>query len=244
MMSMRSHRRQSGLTLVELLVGIVIMGVVSTMLIMIWFSLQNSYAYSVSSSDQRDSARQALSRLQAEVRDAQAPASPSTQPALLIASPYWIEFDTTFNTAGDTNPTQAPRMVMYRLYRDGTLWRFEDLNGNGSIAGVDTSMTPGSAGDVPTAYSSSEETTGEGARLLLKNLTNYIAIPGSPVPLFRYMYYDQNGVLQVANSVSNATYNDRSNTVAVLIHMLEDLNPGHSPIYADLQVTAQLRNQR
>jgi len=222
-----------------LLMGIVIAGIISTMLLLGWFSLQRSYAYSVNSNFQRDSARQALSRMQAEVRDSQAPAAPSTQPPLVAAFPYWIEFCTTFNTAGDVIPGQAPRLVIYRLYSDRTIWRFEDLNGNGVIAGVSTSPPPGNPSTV-----TGEQTAGEGARLLLKNVTNYDANPGDPVPLFRYMYYDQTGALQVADSVSNATYNDRSNTVAVLIHVLEDLNPKHSPVYADLQITAQLRNQR
>jgi len=237
-MSAMSRKGQSGLTLIELLMGIVIAGIISTMLLMGWFSLQRSYAYSVNSNMQRDSARQALSRMQAEVRDSQAPAPPSTQPPLVAAFPYWIEFSTTFNTAGDVDPTHPPRLVIYRLYSDKTIWRFEDLSDNGVIAGVSTSpsMDPGN----PTT---GEQTNGEGARLLLKNVTNYDA-NATPVPLFRYMYYDQDGALKVADSVSNATYNDRSNTVAVLIHVLEDLNPKHSPVYADLQITAQLRYQR
>ena len=237
-MSARSRNSQSGLTLIELLIGIIISGILSTMLLMGWFSLSGSYAYSVNSNVQRDSARQALSRMQAEVRDSQAPAAPSTQPPLVAASPYWIEISTTFNTAGDVNPLQAPRLVMYRLYTDRTIWRFEDVGGSVGIEGVSTapSTTPSSA--------TGEQTAGEGARLMLKNVTNYLANPGSPVPLFRYMYYDQTGALKVADSVSNAPYNDRSNTVAVLMHILEDVNPSHSPVYADLQVTAQLRNQR
>ncbi|MEI6502551.1 MAG: type II secretion system protein [Armatimonadota bacterium] len=243
-MTATSRKRQEGVTLVELLVVMIVMGIVSTLLLVVWFSLQNSYAFTVTSNDQRDSARQALSRMQAEVRDAQAAASPSTQPALVIASPYWIEFTTTFNTAGNTVPTQAPRLVMYRLYFDRTIWRYVDSDGNGTITGVDTSQTPGSVADTPANYSTAEETQGEGARLMLRNVTNCTAIPGNPVPLFRYMYYDQTGALLVANSVSNATYNDRSNTAAVLIRILEDLNPNHSPQYADLQITAQLRNQR
>lgn len=239
-----SPRRQTGLTLIELLVGIVIMGIISTMLLVSWFALQGSYGYTVNSSEQRDSAAQALAHMQAEVRDAQAPAAPSAQSAIVAASPWWIEINTTFSTAGDTNPSQTPHLVLYRLYSDGTIWRYQDLDGNGVISGVDTSLTPGSTTDNPSAYSTAEEKNGEGAQLILSNVTNYSANPSNPVPLFRYMYYDQTGALQVANSVSNATYNDLANTVAVLIRVLDDLNPGHAPVSADLQVTAQLRNQR
>lgn len=238
-MSAKSRKRQEGITLVELLVAMIIMGIISTMLLTVWFSLQKSYANTVTSNEQRDSARQALSRMQAEVRDAQALAASSTQPALVAASPYWIELSTTFNTVGDTNPTQAPHLVLYRLYGDGTIWRFTGA----AISHVNTSQALlGSPDDNPANYDPDEQRHGQ---LILSNVTNYnTAIPSTSVPLFRYMYYNETGNIQIANSVTNASYNYRANTVAVVIRILEDLNPGHSPTYADLQITAQLRNQR
>jgi hypothetical protein len=37
---------------------------------------------------------------------------------------------------------------------------------------------------------------------------------------------------------------NRGAIMAVQIHLLVDLNPGHSPAYIDLLTTAQPRNQR
>src|SRR5450756_1943873 len=63
---------QKGLTLVELLIGIIIAGILTTMILMGWFSLQNSYSMSSQSTKQREAARDAMSRIVRELRDAQA----------------------------------------------------------------------------------------------------------------------------------------------------------------------------
>jgi len=62
------HTRQRGITLVELLVAMAIMGVVSAMLLTGWFALTESYSYTVKSADARDSGRQAIARVQREIR--------------------------------------------------------------------------------------------------------------------------------------------------------------------------------
>ena len=127
---------ETGISLIELLVGIAIMSVISTMLLMGWFSLSDSYSFSINSADARDSGRQALSRLQREIRDAQKPtiASGTASDAILYrARPYTIALFTSFNEAGndtmDSNAVSStPHLVVYRLYTDGELWRFEDLD--------------------------------------------------------------------------------------------------------------------
>ena len=153
---------QEGLTLIELLVSIIILGIVSTMVLMSWFSLQNSYSYSINSNLQRDTARQALSRMEREIRDAQARPLPNTDPALYRARPYWIAFYSTFNQAGNTTPSLVPHMVMYRLYKDGTVWRFQDLDNNGTITGVN--MDPGT--DNPSGFNLTEQQHGRGRSAL------------------------------------------------------------------------------
>jgi prepilin-type N-terminal cleavage/methylation domain-containing protein len=231
---------EEGLTLIELLVSIIIMGIVATMVLMSWFSLQSSYSYSVNSNLQRDQARQALSRMQREIRDAQARPLPNTDPPLYRARAYWIAFYSTFNQSGNTSPSMVPHMVMYRLYSDGTIWRFQDLNNNGTITGVN--MSPGT--DDPSGFNLSEQHTGEGAQLYVRTIVNFSPDIGTPIPVFKYTYYDDNGALVTADHAFNSGSQDRTNTVAVIIHTLVDLNPKHAPIYADLQTTAQLRNQR
>jgi type II secretory pathway pseudopilin PulG len=236
------------MTLIELLVSIIIMGVLSTMVLITWFALQGSFTYSVASSVQRENAGQALNRMQREIRDAESYGG-NGQPALVRAQKYFISFYTTFNKNGNTSPSTQPHLVAYRLYGDGSLWRYQDVGDgaggppNGTIDGVagvnpdDTSVL----GDDPNAYEAAEMTAGEGARRVLDHVVNYTR-PGGALPMFSYMYYDTTGAPHVGTSVIGV--DNRTNTRAVTTRLLEDLNPGHSPVYADLRITSQMRNQR
>jgi len=255
----RTDKSQNGLTLIELLIGMVIAVIVSAMLLLSWFALNRSFVFAVNSGESRDNARLALSRMQREVRDAQQPPygypdAGVSEAAIYRASTYWIAFFTTFNKAGNNSadwslvngsltavPT-APHLVVYRLYSDGKLYRFEDLNHNGVIdmTGGTFDMSP--LNDTPAGYQPNEETRGEGASLLLKNVVNTTAIPGSPTPLFMYNYYDVNGHLQ-SDPSRVGTQNCRE-LIAVQIHTLVDVNPRKAPVFVDLVSTAQLRNQR
>jgi type II secretory pathway pseudopilin PulG len=237
-----TSERQAGISLIELIVSMSVMLVITAMILLGWFALQDSYSYSTRSNVQRDDARQALSRMQREIRDAEARPLPDTEPAIVRARPFWIEFSTTFNTASAMAVDSVPRLVMYRLYSDGTIWRYEDLNGDGDF-GADVDLNP--ATDKPSGWSVDEQAAGEGARLVLRNVINYSQNPSSPTPLFLYTYYDDNGTLVTADHAYNmGTSMDRTNTIAVTIHILDDLVPGKAPVAADLRVTAQLRNQR
>ena len=124
------------MTLIELLISMIIMTIITVMILVTWFALSRSYSYSATSNRARDNAREAVARLEREVRDAQS--NPGTsETALIRARPLTVVVSTTFNMAGNTNPALVPRLVMYRLYPDGELWRFYDANGNGTIAHVD-----------------------------------------------------------------------------------------------------------
>lgn len=124
---MRPHtrHRQQGLTLIELLAAMAIATVLSTMLVMAWISLQGSYAYSVDSAQQRNEARQAIDRLAAEIRDVE---SHDPGPGIELAQPNEIKFYTTFNNAGNTDPTLAPVEVDY-LLANGIITRQEGTLG-------------------------------------------------------------------------------------------------------------------
>lgn len=246
----RPAGQQRGISLVELLVAMSIMSVITAMLLMGWFALSKSYGFSVHSADARDSGRQAMQRLQREVRDAEQPPPTILDGSGAIiyrASPYSIAFSTTFNDAGNssagwqTTPTptavpSSPHLVVYRLYKqDRELWRYEDLNGNGEILGI--SMSEG----LP-VFDVSEQVSGEGARLMLTDVVNCADSSDSNwTPIFKYSYYDSDGDLQSSSSMSGAA---RLAIIAVQLRLLVDLNPAKAPVHADLRGTAQLRNAR
>jgi len=234
----RSPRSHSGMTLVELLISMTIMSVITAMILISWFALSSSYSYSATSSQARDDARQAMARLEREIRDAQS-VSTTSEAALIRARVRTIVISTTFNEVGNSDPTATPHLVMYRLYSDGQLWRFYDVDGNGTIEGVDTSQD----GWPANPYDPSERASADGAQLLVKNVVNdKVPSASNPTPLFQYSYYNPDGTLTQANTVTGAT--NRRKVVSVQINLLVDLNPAHSPIYTEFQTTAQLRNQR
>ena len=244
---------QSGLTLIELLVSMAIMGMLSAMILTAWFALSRSYTFTVSNSNARDSAQQAISFMQREVRDAQRPpggyisVSSASDAVVYRARPYSIIVSTTFNKTGNdvmawstATPTPSasptkPHLVAFRLYSDRELWRFEDTDGNGVISGVNVGQS------YPTEFSLAEQVNGEGAKLLLANVVNYTAHAPTHIPLFDYNYYDSNGVLRSADTLTGT---DRYSIIAVQIRILADLNPAQAPVYADLRSTAELRNAR
>jgi len=230
-------RGQRGMTLVELLVAMTITVVISGLIILSWVALSRSYANTVTRGKAGDFARLAIDRMEREIRDVEQPPTvigEVSEVAILRARPFSVVAYTTFNKAGNDLSSTPPRLVMYRLYSNGELWRFHDVNGGG-IAGVDIDQEPG--------LSLSELTAGEGAQLMAPNLVN-LSTPNatSPTPLFTYIYYNADGTLARYGSVVGTE--KRALIRAVEINMLIDYNPGKSPTYAHLRTTAQLRNTR
>ncbi len=235
------RRAQSGMTLVELLIGMTVTTVLTAMILVSWFALSRSYSYSIQSSEARDNARFALSRMAREIRDAENnPAVSET--AIRRARARWIEFYTTFNESGNTDPTSTPHLVMFRLYPDQELWRYEDTDGSGTIANVSESVSDWPGLNV---LNVSEQANGEGARMLCDHIVNDI-VPSKtdPTALFEYARYDTTGSLYLEPVVLGNNADNRQAIVSVQIHLLADVNPARSPTYADLQTTAQLRNSR
>ena len=127
---------QRGTTLVELLVAMSISLVISAMILLSWFALSGSYANTVKRVKASDTVRFALARMEREIRDAEQPPASSTEVAVVRARPYYVELYTTFNEAGNQFADVSPRLVMYRLYSNGELWRFHDADLSGAIANV------------------------------------------------------------------------------------------------------------
>jgi prepilin-type N-terminal cleavage/methylation domain-containing protein len=226
---------ERGLTLVELLVALVVTVVLSSMMIAAYFALTGSFSYSAKSTTAREQARQALARMAREIRDAEAIPT-NNEVAIVRARERWTEFYSTFNEAGNENPSMTPHLVMYRLYQDQRIWRFEDQNSDGVIAGVN--INPSSEA----TFNLAEQTNGEGRTMVVKDVVNYDSSTPTPVPLFTYSYVNDDGNIAMSSYVYYAE--NRVRILNVQIHLLVDLNPGHSPVYADLQTSAQLRNQR
>ena len=120
-MTRASLRRQRGITLVELLVAITIMTVLTTMIIAGWISLTKAYSFTSRSDRQRDSSNQAIARMAREIRDAQKPLG-AIPAAFTYSEPYRIQFYSTFNMAGNSDPTSTPRLTQFRL-QGGTIYR-------------------------------------------------------------------------------------------------------------------------
>ena len=115
----RRSRDQRGMTLIELLIGLIISAVLSVMVLTAWFALSRSASYSMSSNNARDSGRQAISRMAREIRDAQA-RTDNGEAAVARARPRWILISTTFNEAGrEPRHAAASRDVPALLRRRG-----------------------------------------------------------------------------------------------------------------------------
>jgi prepilin-type N-terminal cleavage/methylation domain-containing protein len=208
--------RQSGITLIELLVALVVVGILSTMIIGTWISLTNAYSFTSRSDKQRDFARQAIERMAREIRDAQ---EPSGSPHRAFASGHAdeVRFYSAFNTADAPDPSSQPRLTrfIYRVTNSAT--------GTGSIyrefPGLDSTF--GTDDDV--------------SQLLVKNVVN--AHAGRDV--FTFNAYDSSGNLAPMTGTL-----DPARIATVGIALLVDLNPGQSPNYMDISTVVQPRNVR
>ena len=122
--------RQSGFTLTELLVVLVVGTIVSGLIIVGWISLTTAYSHNTRSSKSRDDARLAVARISREIRDAE-PNGGAT--AIISATAGSIVFTTTFNVEGNTSATTKPVLTKYE-YDTATqsLHRWRDFQGDGS----------------------------------------------------------------------------------------------------------------
>ena len=228
MTRLKKPRRQKGITLVELLTSMVILGIVSTMIITVWFALQNSYAFSINSDNSRSIARDAIARMQREIRDAacqpdtdsngNATYYPFSAAAVNYAAGNRLDFTTPFN-----DPTARILDVSYQYVQtsssSGTVYRYRATDPNATIAANDTNAMK---------------------MILATNVVNYSQ--GNNVPLFTYSYIDTSGNVQATTSLS--TVSQMQQILSIQSHLLIDTNPGHAPTYMDLITTVQPRNMR
>jgi prepilin-type N-terminal cleavage/methylation domain-containing protein len=123
---------QHGFTLIELLVVIVIGSIVSTAIYLTWFSLTDSYSFTSRSSKAQEHARDAVSRMARELRDAEPKGG---NLAIQYADNDEVSFWTTFNEPGNDSRQVEP--VLTRYY-----YVWDDARGVGVLhrerAGSDT----------------------------------------------------------------------------------------------------------
>ncbi len=171
----KRHAGQRGLTLVELLISMAIMGVISTMLLVVWFSLQDSYAFTSRSDKSREFARDAAARMTREIRDIQAQAGVNAV-VLAEADEFW--FYSAFNLPNQL-PTDKPRATRYTYdSATNTIYRQRDRS-------TDANQSPIDEPKVAVA-------------------TNVVNDEVSSTPVFTYVVYDGLGNQVRSTSVTGA----------------------------------------
>jgi len=208
-------RHQAGLTLVELLVTMVILSVLTSMILVTWFALQNSFTDQARANEARDISREAMSRMVREIRDA---SSPGIQ-AVVYAGQERVSFYTTFNDPGASDGGFGTLLLTTFEYKEGL------TNGVGRIVRYrDVNATPLDLSD-------------DRATVIADRVLHY---SGSP-PIFSYWYFDANGspskVFPVPDSRMQYIY-------AVEIDMVVDMNGDKPPAPVHLDSMAQIRNAR
>jgi len=224
------RRGSRGVTLVELLVSLTILGVMTTMTIVIWTNLQGSYSFSSQSTKQREAARDAMTRMVREIRDTGGRAGTAAGTGITYATATQINCRSAFNDpdavdvgadgSGDGPSYQPPLGGFYYRWDAargcGTLYRWRDTDDSGG------------------------RTTGDRVDLLVDNVTT----GGAPIFTYTCLNTGTVGSLPIGAPYTTTAPADVTTIVSVQIHLRVDLDPGHSPEYLDLTSSAQPRNQR
>lgn len=226
----RRASAQKGVSLIELLVAMSILTVITTMILVSWFALQNSFAYSVHSDHAREAARDAVSRMTVAIRDAQGTESVG---AISVAKSSTIEFTTSYAQTSGANVGSTPVLRGFHFVpptstSTGKIYSVQDQVGAYGSPGADGSL----------GYELINISTY--GQLVVDNVVNNSTSPTTD--LFQYTYFGTDGTLHAAEpSLSSA---NTKFIYSVQIHCLVDLNPKRAPVYMDLQTTAQPRNMR
>jgi len=237
MLTLRRERRtgQAGITLIELLVSMIILGIVTTMLIAGWINLQRASAFAVSTNNARAAARDAMSRISSELRGAQPTSLPTTDtptppPPLTAAGKWQVTFYSSFNSAdanGDGSGLTALRLTQLELDTGGsaaqkTLYWRKDTDNDGTF---DRSMVL--ATNV--------------VNTVVADVTNEPPSGGtSYTPVFRYAYIDAYGDVQWTDNADSSLV--LASVVGVRVRLIIDKNMARLPNPVDITTTVRFRN--
>jgi prepilin-type N-terminal cleavage/methylation domain-containing protein len=245
---------EAGVTLVELLVSMIILGIITTMLVVVWINLQRSAVFAMQADNATSAARDASARIGTEIRAAQPNALPPTptptatttampvgQPAITFAGPWEIKFYSPVGSANiTTDGTGIGAVHLTRIYLDTTgstpqktLYLQRDMNGNASSS---------SAGG--TGFTDS----GDKSIVLARNVVNrsyYDINTGAEArtyQLFRYAWRTSDtSPLQWGDNDTEGAIT-LSTIVGVRARVIIDANIYHTPKYIDTTTTVRLRN--
>ena len=250
---MRAHSSEAGITLIELLVSMIILGIVSTLLITGWINLQRASAFTVAN-NARAEARDGLSRMTVELRDAQptsfptptavatatATASPTATPTppswdvYTVAQPYEVDFYSAYNQPGangDGTGVGALKLTRFKLVYNTNppaqwilFWQ-RDTDSSGTLQDPDPTWPKIACPDRTMVI----------ARYVVNKS---IPSTASPTAIFTYGYRDtvSGQYLTSENPV------DLSQIISVQIRLITDVNLAHTPKYIDLSTTVRPRN--
>jgi prepilin-type N-terminal cleavage/methylation domain-containing protein len=227
----KRRSRQDGFTLIEVLVSMVIMGVVSTMMIGIWIVLTHASAFAQADNTAASSARDALDRVSAELRDAQPSATINTTPFIFTqSSPYLCDgYDCTF----------------YSSYNNALTKTQSGINGEAQV--LPTSLYLDTSGTTPQKKLYwIRDTNGDGTlnpatdkrMLLSNNVVNTAASVNKPI--FTYVFCDASNNYTTSNSLNSTSV---KTLVAINVELVVDANLNDKPTYIDLVSTVRPRNQ-
>jgi len=243
----RQRRKpQTGVTLIELLVGMIIMGILSTMLVGGWISLQRSFAFASANNKARATARDAIDRVSSEIRAAQP--YPLPTPTSLPDKPVKYGPSTPFYLSG-TSPyvCDAYDCVFYSAYNNAAA-----ADGTGGAAAqlrltaiwLDTSV----AGAQKTLYWQRDTalpygsfTAADRKVVLATNVVNWSLSP--QIPIFTYNLRNTDGSYPVPSWTNNLTSANWTTLVSVEVSIVVDANLRHTPTYISIRTTVQPRNQ-
>jgi prepilin-type N-terminal cleavage/methylation domain-containing protein len=234
MLQSRAEERrwnQAGVTLMELLVAIIIFSIVATLLVSTWITLNRASVFALQNNDSRATARDALSRVSVELRDAQPQTMPTATPAptswavLTMAKPMEADFYSAYNAPG--------------------------ANGNGSGGGALTRIYVDTSGSSPQkTLVWQRDTNGDGtfdrSIMLARSVVNN-SIPNTGVTpntsytaLFTYGYRNASGAYLTTDNSDGSL--DLAKIISIQIRLIIDVNLAHTPTYVDLSSTVRPRN--
>ncbi len=220
---------QNGITLVEILIVMSILGILTTMMVAGWLSMQRSYAFASHANTARATVRDALDRMSSELRATQ-PLTSTGYP-IQTANPYECVFYSSYNQPGtraDGTGNSASVLRPTRIVLVGTgdqkqlYWQRD---------------TDGAAGF--TAFTDPYPVDGDRRILLAEDVVNGASTVSIPY-VFKYGYLGASG--ELVTWPTDTPMADPSKIISVQIRLVVDANLGHSPQFIDMSTTVRPRN--
>jgi prepilin-type N-terminal cleavage/methylation domain-containing protein len=242
---------QAGLTLIEMLVGMIIMSIIATMLVGGWISLQRSYAFTSVTNSTRATARDALDRMESDLRASQPPTSSAT--TQFYFTPPRTTLASTYLSGSPASPCGPTTCVFYSAYNN-----YAVADGTG-IARIRLTAiwldTSGSTQQKTLKLTRDTNASGtfDGADRTIILARNVVNTAGS-VNRNLFTYYFRNATTGawtqdtvLANATTDANYHSATNNLVanlrnIQVEIVVDVNLSHTPTFVDLRTTVRPRN--